>query len=176
MTCHVTFGQGQYQCAMVLKFVLFGHGKGFGRLKAITSLDAYQIIEFQILQNSFFFCCLIFEEFEKRFLDQKFYCLLPRQAWSKGMFDFQNCALWSTKAFFIQNFPKWKEVLVRMDSPTMITTFLRFLLLKLGNIFIIFCFCFFFALNFYSLFRNISNSEMIKTWNKNPFILCKCLT
>ena len=52
MPCDI--GQGQYQCAMVLKFVLFGHGKGFGRLKATASLDAYQITKFQILQNSFF--------------------------------------------------------------------------------------------------------------------------
>ena len=62
--------------------------KEFGRFKAITSLDVYQITKCQFFQKLIIFCCLIFEEFVKKFLNQEFYGQLPEQAWSKGLFDF----------------------------------------------------------------------------------------
>ena len=39
--------------------------KGFGRFKAVASLDAYQITNSQFLQKIHLFVCLIFEEFER---------------------------------------------------------------------------------------------------------------
>ena len=52
--------------------ILFCSLKMFGRFKTVASLDAYQIINYQFLSKTHHFCCLIFEEFEKWFLDQKF--------------------------------------------------------------------------------------------------------
>ena len=120
---------------------------------------------FRSYKNSFF-CCLIFEEFEKRFMDQKFYCLLPRQAWSMRLFDFQNHAPWGTKVF-IQMVPKWNEVFLfcfGIDSLlTMITnSFKNLLIQKLGNIFYYFSFSFS-ALKLILSLKNISKIKMTKT-------------
>ena len=73
--------------------------------KDLVGLKLQRVLTHTKLPNfrsykTLFFCCLIFKEIEKRFLDQKFYYLLPRQAWSKGLFNFQNCALQDTKAFY----------------------------------------------------------------------------
>ena len=78
--------QGDFR---VLRFwdLYFWSLKGFSRFETIASLGAYQIIKNQILQNSFF-CCLIFEEFEKEFLNQEFYHSLSKQAWSKSSLIF----------------------------------------------------------------------------------------
>ena len=49
----------------------------------------------------YFFVCLTFEEFEKKFLNREFYGQMLEQAWSNGLFDFfKNCALQGTKAFY----------------------------------------------------------------------------
>ena len=47
--------------------------KRFGRFEAVASLDAYQIDNYQFPSKTcHFFCCLIFEEFEKEFLNRDF--------------------------------------------------------------------------------------------------------
>ena len=67
---------------------------------------------------------------------------------------------------FIQNFPKWKEVLVRMDSPTMITNSFKIPVIKTWKHFHRH---FFFALEFYSLFRNISKIQNDKNMKQKFF-------
>ena len=94
--------QGWFWNIMVSGFVFLVIEKRFGRLEAVASLDAYQITKNQILQNSFF-CCLIFEEFEKEFLNQEFYHPLPKQAWSKSSFDFFKIVPLKVPRFFRSN-------------------------------------------------------------------------
>ena len=73
-------------------------------------------------KNSSFFCCLIFEEFEKKFLNQEFYGQLPEQTWLKGSFDFSKIVPFEAPRPFIQMIPRWKWVFVRMNTlPTMTT-------------------------------------------------------
>ena len=63
-----------------------------------------------------FFCCLIFEEFEKEFLNQEFYGQLPKQAWSKGSFDFfKNCASRGIKVSCSNGFKMKKGVFIEMN-------------------------------------------------------------
>ena len=72
--------------------------KRFGMLEVVANLDAYQITKNQILQNSFF-CCLIFKEFEKEFLNQNFLaCCLGRRD-QQVYLIFQNHASQGTKVF-----------------------------------------------------------------------------
>ena len=56
---------------------IFGHRENFDRLEAIASLDAYQITNYQFLSKTHHFLLSDFEEFEKKFLNQKFYGQLP---------------------------------------------------------------------------------------------------
>ena len=71
-------------------------------------------------KNSLFFYCLIFEEFERKFLNQGFSHFLPRQAWSKSLFIFFKIVPLGVSSFFFQMVPK--GVFIRMDSLlTMIT-------------------------------------------------------
>ena len=67
---------------------VFGHWKGFDGIEVVANLDAYQITKYQILQKFIFLCSLISEEFEKEFLNRGFSHILPRQAWSKSLFNF----------------------------------------------------------------------------------------
>ena len=62
----VFFGQhtlrhqsGWFQNITILGTCIFGSWKGFGRLEAIASLDAYQITNCQFLSKVHHFCCLI---------------------------------------------------------------------------------------------------------------------
>ena len=77
--------------------------KGFGRLKVVASLDAYQITKYQILQK-FIFCYLIFEKFEKELLNQGFSHFLPRHARSKSLFDFFKIVPLGVSSFFFKWF------------------------------------------------------------------------
>ena len=64
--------------------------------------------------------CLISEEFENKFLNQKFYGQLPEQAWSNGLFDFSKSCPSGCQVF--QMIPKWRKVFIKMDwLLTMIT-------------------------------------------------------
>ena len=72
------------------------------------------------LQKLIFFCYLIFEQFEKKFLNQGFSHFLPRQHDQKAYSFFQNCTPQDIK--FFQMVPKRKGVFIRMDSLlTMVT-------------------------------------------------------
>ena len=114
------------------------------------------------LQKLIIFCCLIFKEFEKKFLNQEIYGQLSEQAWSKGSFDFLKIIPLGAPRLFIQMLPKWKEVFIRMDSLlTMITnSFKSPVIQKLENIF--YFFIFIFCTKAYSLFKNISKIKMTK--------------
>ena len=68
---------------MILKYYglgtcVFGYRKGFGKLEAVASLDAYQVTKYQVLQK-LIFRCLIFEEIEKENFKSKIFLLMPRQ-------------------------------------------------------------------------------------------------
>ena len=68
----------RHQSRMILKYYgpgtcVFGHWKGVGRLEAIVSLDAYQIIKYQVLQKLIIFCCLISKEFKKKILKSRIF-------------------------------------------------------------------------------------------------------
>ena len=70
--------QGDFKISRSWDFVWF---KRFGGLEAVASLDVYQITNYQFpLKTHHFFCCLIFEDFEKKFLNQEFYDQLTDQA------------------------------------------------------------------------------------------------
>ena len=80
----------------------------------------YQLTVF--FENSSFFCCLIFEEFEKKFLNQKFYDQLLEQAWSKGSFDFSKIVPLGVPRSLIQMVSKRQGMFIEMDLlPTVIT-------------------------------------------------------
>ena len=65
-----------------LEILCFWSLKRFGFwLEVVSSLDAYQITNCQFISKTHHFCCLIFEEFEKEFLNQEFCGQLPEQAW-----------------------------------------------------------------------------------------------
>ena len=74
----------------------------------------YQISVY--FKNSSFFCCLIFEEFEKEFLNQGFYGQIPEQAWSNGFFDFSKIVPLGAPRLFIQMVLRWKWVFVRITN------------------------------------------------------------
>ena len=60
-----SINQRWFQGITILETCVFGHRKSFGRLEAVASLNAYQIINYQFLLITHHFCCLISEEFEK---------------------------------------------------------------------------------------------------------------
>ena len=96
--------QGWFWNIVVSRLVFLVIEKRFGRLESVASRDTYQIAKNQILQNSSIFC-LIFEEFEKEFLNQKFYHPLPKQTWLKSSFDFFKFVPFGAPWFFIQMVP-----------------------------------------------------------------------
>ena len=81
---------------------VFGYWKGLASLKLWQVLMHNKLPIINFLQKLIIiFCCLIFEEFEKKFLNQELYGQLPEQAWSEYSFGFsKKCAPWSTKAFY----------------------------------------------------------------------------
>ena len=92
-------------------------------------------------KNSSFFCCLIFEEFEKRFVNQEFYYPLPKQAWSKGSLDFSKLCPSGHQGFFPKDFKVKRSVY--QDGLTTNNDHQSFRnphYSKFGNIFIIFLF------------------------------------
>ena len=110
-------------------------------------------------------------------MDQKFYCLLPRHAWSTGLFDFQNRAPRGTKVF-IQMVPKWNEVFFfgRDSLLTIITnSFKNPVIQKLGNIFLLF-FIFIFYDEAYFLFKNISKIKITKNLTHKSIYFMQMLT
>ena len=69
------------QSRMILKYqslgtCVFGRWKGFGRLEAIASLDAYQISD---LTKTHFLIAYFLKNSRKKILNQEFSCSLPRQ-------------------------------------------------------------------------------------------------
>ena len=71
-----------------------GHRKGFGRLEAVASLDAYQITNYQFFSKLIIFVAWFPKNSRKRFLNQEFHGQLPEKVWSKGLFDFsKSCPL-----------------------------------------------------------------------------------
>ena len=134
------------------------------------------------LQNLIIFCCLIFKEFEKKFLNQEFYGQLPKQAWSKGSFDFSKIVPLGTPRSLIQMVSKWKEVFIEMNLlPTIITNSFKIQNQTFEKHFHFhsFFWFFFFALTLWSwnlfLFKNISGIHNDKgIWNTSSFILCTC--
>ena len=93
---------------MVLGLVFFGYRKGVSRFEAVASLDVYQITKNQILQNSFF-CYLIFEEFEKEFLNQEFYHPWPNKHDQRVYFIFFKIVPFEVPKFFYSNGSVMKE-------------------------------------------------------------------
>ena len=88
--------------------------KRFGRFEAVASLDACQITNYQLPSKTrHFFCCLIFEEFKKKFLNQEFmaHCLSRHD--QKVYLIFQNCAPRSTKTSYSNSFKAERECLSR---------------------------------------------------------------
>ena len=99
------FGQRvlRHQLRSILRYhgfriFIFDHWKGFGRLEAIGSSNAYQITEYQILQKIIF--CPISKIFAREVLNLEFYYLLPRQVWSHGLFNFQSHAFEASMPFY----------------------------------------------------------------------------
>ena len=89
------------------------------------------------LQKVIIFYCLIFKEFEKKFLNQEFYGQLPEQVWLKGSFDFSKIVPFGTPRSLIQMVSKQKGVFIEIDLlPTVITN--SFKIKHLKNIFIFF--------------------------------------
>ena len=77
------FGQRapRYQSKMISKHrglgtCIFGHRRGFDRLKAVASLDAYQINNYQFLSKTYHFF-LFPKNSRNKFLNQEFYGQLP---------------------------------------------------------------------------------------------------
>ena len=108
LTCPVAIKSRTISRCQGLRFVFLSFKRVW---QARSCSESWRISNYQISDptKTHFFCCLIFEEFEKRFMDQKFYCLFPRQAWSMSLFDFQNRAPRGTKVF-IQMVSKWNGV------------------------------------------------------------------
>ena len=113
------------------------------------------------LKKLIIFCSLIFEEFEKKFLNQEFYDQLPEQAWSECSFGFQKKNVpHGAPRPFIQMVPRWKWVFVRMDTlPTMTTNSFKVKDRTIGKHFH-FHFCTVFMITkFIPLFRNIDKIQ-----------------
>ena len=79
--CFRKMGNFRSMCSKTLIKVILGYHdlgilfcslKRFGRFETVASLNAYQITKYQFFQKLVIFCCLIFEEFEKEFLNQEF--------------------------------------------------------------------------------------------------------
>ena len=107
------------------------------------------------LQKLVIFCCLIFEEFEKEFLNQGFYGQLPEQTWSEYSFGFQNNLPHRAPRPFIQMVPRWKWVFVRITNNDH-QFFRESYYQKLENIFLSFSYTDFMIMTFIPLFWNIS--------------------
>ena len=109
----VIFGQHapRHQSKMISKHrdlgtCIFGHpGVLIGlKLQQVLMHTKLPIISF--FQKLIIFCYLIFEKFEKAFLNQEFYGQLPEHAWSRGFFDFsKSCPLGHHPFFFTQMIP-----------------------------------------------------------------------
>ena len=114
-----------------LETCVFGHWKGLAGLKLWQVLMHTKLPIISFLQKLIIiFCCLIFKESEKKFLNQEFYGQLLEHAWSKGSFDFSKFCPSGHQVFF-QIVSKWKEVFVRMDwLLTMITNSFKILITK----------------------------------------------
>ena len=109
--------------------------------------------------------CLIFEEFKKEFLNQGFSHYLPRQAWSKSLFDFSKSCPSRHQGF--QKISKWKKVFVKTNwLLTMITNHFEIPVVQNLKIF-----SFFLSHWIYSFFRSISKIHDDKNiWNISSFI------
>ena len=88
--------------------------KGFRQVWSYSK--SWRIPNYQIsnpIKTNHFFYCLIFEEFEKKILNQEFYDQLPEQVWSKGSFDFSKIKPLGVPSSLIQMVSKRKECLSR---------------------------------------------------------------
>ena len=128
------------------------------------------------LQKLIIFCCLIFEEFEKKFLNQEFYGQLLELAWSKGSFDFSKIMPLRAPRSLVQMVSKWKGSVYRDGFIT--NSNHQFFLDPKSNVWKTFSFSFFsttlWSWNLF-LFRNISkipNDKGIR--NTISFISCTC--
>ena len=120
-------------------------------------------------QKLIIFCCLIFEEFEQKFLNQEFNYQLPEQVWSKGSFDFFKIVPLGAPRSLIQMDSKRKGVIIEMDlSPTVITNSFENLFKNSKTFFHFFC-TDFMIMTFIPLCRNINKIRNDKRCSKQVY-------
>ena len=123
-----------------------------------------------------FFYCLIFKEFEKKFLNQEFYGQLPEQAWSKGSFDFSKIMLLRAPKSLIQMVSKWKGSVYRDGFIT--NSNHQFFPDPKSNVwkknFIFIFFQWLYDHENYSFLETLARFLMTKTLKTSLFISCKC--
>ena len=134
--------QGDFRVSRCLGFVFFV-------IKRVWQVWSYSkswcIPNYQLtvsFKNSSFFFCLIFKEFEKKFLNQEFYGQLPEQAWSTCSFDFSKIMPLGAPKSLVQMVLKWKGSVYRDGFIT--NSNHQFFPDPKSNIWTIFSFSFFF--------------------------------
>ena len=146
--------------------------KGFGRFKAVASLNAYQITNYQFPSKLIIFLLPDFQRIQEEVFKSG---ILWPIAWASVIKRF----IWFFKIVpleaprsFIQMVSKWKGVFIEMDLlPTVITNSFKIQNQTFEKLF--------FVLTLWSwnlfLFRNIGKIHNDKDiWNTRSFISCTC--
>ena len=124
-------------------------------------------------KNSSFFVAWFSKNSRNKFLNQEFYGQLPKQAWSKCLFDFSKSCPSGHQGF--QKIPKKERIY--QDGLTTNNDHQSFWnphCSKLGNIFIFFALTLW-SQNLFPFFKNIKKIQNDKdVWNTSSFISCKC--
>ena len=122
----------------------------FGKLKAVASLDAYQITNCQFLSKTYHFLLPDFRRIREISFYREFYGQMPEQVWSKGLFDFSKSCPSRHQDF--QKISKWKKVFIKTDCLLIMITN-HFEIPVVQNLT---TFSFFFCIVIYFLFKSIN--------------------